>query len=70
MIDDVVLSPTPFVGRDEDFARLRALLDPEAGSPGAHAALLAGEAGVGKTRPRELTLQATEDGALVIVGTA
>jgi DNA-binding CsgD family transcriptional regulator len=69
MIDDVVLSPTPFVGRDEDFARLRALLDPEAGSLGAHAALLAGEAGVGKTRLlRELALQAQEDGALVLVG--
>jgi DNA-binding CsgD family transcriptional regulator len=69
MIDNVALSPTPFVGRDEEFARLRSLLDPEAGSPGAHAALLAGEAGVGKTRLlRELTLQAQEDGALVLVG--
>jgi DNA-binding CsgD family transcriptional regulator len=69
MIDDVALSPTPFVGRDEDFSRLRALLDPESGSPGAHAALLAGEAGVGKTRLlRELTLQAQQDGALVLVG--
>jgi DNA-binding NarL/FixJ family response regulator len=69
MIDDVVLSPTPFVGRDEEFARLRALLDPEGASPGAHAVLLAGEAGVGKTRLlRELTLQAQEDGVLVLVG--
>ncbi len=62
------MAGTPFVARDEELARLRAVLArASAGDPGA--VLLAGDAGVGKTRLLERFAQdATDAGATVIVG--
>jgi predicted ATPase len=57
------------VGRDAELSRLRAALE-AAGREGAASALLvAGEAGVGKTRLiDEFTERAGHDGALVLAG--
>jgi DNA-binding CsgD family transcriptional regulator/tetratricopeptide (TPR) repeat protein len=63
------LTPSfPFVGRSRALAALRALL-PDAGSEDGRVALLAGEAGSGKSRlVRELALEAAADGTLVLYG--
>ncbi|GAA3393062.1 helix-turn-helix transcriptional regulator [Cryptosporangium minutisporangium] len=62
------VEPTPLVGRDAELATLRALLDGSApGAPGA--AIVSGEAGIGKTRLlREFARAAAAEGALVLVG--
>src|SRR5215204_6600191 len=58
----------PFVGRSRELATLQALV-PDAGSEGGRVALLAGEAGSGKSRlVRELAQDAAADGALVLYG--
>jgi len=61
-------SEAPLVGRVEEFGRLTGALDrARAGRPAA--VLLAGDAGVGKTRlVRELTERARADGVCVLVG--
>ena len=63
------LTPSfPFVGRERELATLRTLL-PDAEGDGARVALLAGEAGSGKSRlVRELAHNAAADGALVLYG--
>jgi DNA-binding CsgD family transcriptional regulator/tetratricopeptide (TPR) repeat protein len=63
------LTPSfPFVGRARELATLRALL-PDAASEGGGTALLAGEAGSGKSRlVRELAHEAAADGLLVLYG--
>ena len=63
------LTPSfPFVGRSGEFATLRALL-PDAASEEGRIALLAGEAGSGKSRlVRELAHDAAADGILVLYG--
>ncbi|WP_073260838.1 ATP-binding protein [Cryptosporangium aurantiacum] len=60
--------PAPLVGRDAELATLRGLLDGSApGGPGA--AIVSGEAGIGKTRLlREFARSAAAEGALVLVG--
>ncbi len=63
-------STLPFVGRDDELARLRALM-PLAEGEGRRVALLAGEPGSGKSRlVREFAAAAAGDGALVIYGAA
>jgi DNA-binding CsgD family transcriptional regulator/tetratricopeptide (TPR) repeat protein len=63
-------SALPFVGRDGELARLRALM-PLAEGEGRRVALLAGEPGSGKSRlVREFAAAAAEDGALVLYGAA
>jgi DNA-binding SARP family transcriptional activator/tetratricopeptide (TPR) repeat protein len=60
----------PFVGRSDELASLRALLEQTERGRGA-VAVLAGEAGGGKTRiARELAHQADARGALVLYGTS
>src|SRR5215207_9080988 len=63
------LTPSfPFVGRERELATLRTLL-PDAEGDGARVALLAGEAGSGKSRlVRELAHAAAADGVLVLYG--
>ncbi len=62
-------SALPFVGRSGELARLRTLM-PLAAGEGRRLALLAGEAGSGKSRlVRELATGAADDGALVLHGT-
>jgi predicted ATPase/DNA-binding CsgD family transcriptional regulator len=63
------LTPSfPFVGRAGELATLRALL-PDGASEGGRIALLAGEAGSGKSRlVRELAHDAAADGILVLYG--
>jgi DNA-binding SARP family transcriptional activator len=57
-----------FVGREDDLARLHALLDAATGG-GRHAVLLAGEPGIGKTRlTAELCRHAHASGATVLFG--
>ena len=63
-----IVEPAPLVGRAAELAKLRGLLD---GSPpgGSRAAIVSGEAGIGKTRLlREFGRAAAADGALVLVG--
>ncbi len=63
-------STLPFVGRDGELARLRALM-PRAEGEGRRVALLAGEPGSGKSRlVREFAASAAGDGALVLYGAA
>jgi DNA-binding CsgD family transcriptional regulator/tetratricopeptide (TPR) repeat protein len=63
-------SALPFVGRDGELARLRALM-PRAEGEGRRVALLAGEPGSGKSRlVREFAASAAGDGALVLYGAA
>ncbi len=64
-------APAAFVGRARELATLRAAwLDVTAGN-GARIALVAGEAGIGKSRlARELALEACEHGAVVLHGSA
>ncbi|WP_344648231.1 helix-turn-helix transcriptional regulator [Cryptosporangium japonicum] len=60
--------PAPLVGRDAELATLRGLLDGSAAG-GAGAAVVSGEAGIGKTRLlREFVRAADAEGALVLVG--
>ncbi|MFG1922269.1 AAA family ATPase [Cryptosporangium sp. NPDC048952] len=60
--------PAPLVGRDAELATLRGLLD-GAAPGGAGAAVVSGEAGIGKTRLlREFARAADAEGALVLVG--
>ncbi|WP_051570803.1 helix-turn-helix transcriptional regulator [Cryptosporangium arvum] len=60
--------PAPLVGRDAELATLRGLLGGTA-SGGASAAVVSGEAGIGKTRLlREFARAADAEGALVLVG--
>jgi DNA-binding SARP family transcriptional activator/tetratricopeptide (TPR) repeat protein len=60
----------PFVGRKDELARLRALLDRAELGEGA-IAVLAGEAGSGKTRlAREVAHEAAARGALILYGTS
>jgi class 3 adenylate cyclase/tetratricopeptide (TPR) repeat protein len=62
-----VATEFPLVGRDRELARLRQLWTK--GICGAHAALVAGEAGIGKTRlSSELALAVHGEGALVLYG--
>ncbi len=63
-----VPSPRSFVGRDEQLARLRAVLDRAMSGHGG-VALLAGEPGIGKSRlADELASEAQTRGARVLVG--
>lgn len=63
------LTPSfPFVGRPRELALLRSLM-PRAGGEGRRVALVAGEAGSGKSRlVREFAHEAARDGALVLYG--
>jgi class 3 adenylate cyclase len=62
-----VATEFPLVGRDRELARVRQLWTK--GICGAHAALVAGEAGIGKTRlASELALAVHGEGALVLYG--
>src|SRR6478752_1999368 len=63
------LTPSfPFVGRPRELTLLRSLM-PRAGGEGRRVALLAGEAGSGKSRlVREFAHEAARDGALVLYG--
>jgi class 3 adenylate cyclase len=62
-----VATEFPLVGRDREVARLRQLWGKAI--PGAHAAIVAGEAGVGKTRlASEVALAMHGEGALVLYG--
>jgi DNA-binding CsgD family transcriptional regulator/tetratricopeptide (TPR) repeat protein len=63
-----IAEPTPLVGREAELAELCGLLDRSSpGAPGA--ALVSGEAGIGKTRLlREFGRAAAARGALVLVG--
>jgi DNA-binding CsgD family transcriptional regulator/tetratricopeptide (TPR) repeat protein len=59
---------TPFVGRDRELHRLRELIDSAVAGQAA-GALLAGDAGVGKTSVvGELSRRATDSGMLVLLG--
>ncbi|MDX6589494.1 MAG: hypothetical protein QOI84_768, partial [Solirubrobacterales bacterium] len=61
-------STSPFVGRAGELEELRALM-PRAEGEGRRVALLAGEAGAGKSRlAREFAGQAASEGALVLYG--
>jgi DNA-binding SARP family transcriptional activator len=63
-------SPFPFVGREDELLALRALLEGADAGEGS-LVLLAGEAGVGKTRlVRELAQDAAAWGGLVLYGTS
>jgi DNA-binding CsgD family transcriptional regulator/tetratricopeptide (TPR) repeat protein len=63
------LTPSfPFVGRPRELTLLRSLM-PRAGGEGRRVALVAGEAGSGKSRlVREFAHEAARDGALVLYG--
>jgi class 3 adenylate cyclase/tetratricopeptide (TPR) repeat protein len=62
-----VATECPLIGRDQEVARVRQLWTK--GIPGAHAAIVAGEAGIGKTRlAAELALGVHGEGALVLYG--
>jgi DNA-binding CsgD family transcriptional regulator/tetratricopeptide (TPR) repeat protein len=59
---------TPLIGRDSEFARLSGVLE-RARSGEAQAVLVAGDAGVGKTRVLdEVAAQAAADGMIVLTG--
>ena len=61
-------SPSAFVGREAELARLGAALD-EAGQGGSPAIVVEGESGAGKTRLlREFAALATGRGATVLLG--
>jgi class 3 adenylate cyclase/tetratricopeptide (TPR) repeat protein len=62
-----VATEFPLVGRDREVARVRQLW--AKANPGAHAAIVAGEAGIGKTRlASELARAVHGEGALVLYG--
>jgi class 3 adenylate cyclase/tetratricopeptide (TPR) repeat protein len=62
-----VATEFPLLGRDRELARVRQTWTKEI--PGAHAAIVAGEAGIGKTRlASELALAVHGEGALVLYG--
>jgi DNA-binding SARP family transcriptional activator len=64
-------TPAAFVGRDREMAALRLLWSEVRDGRGARLALVGGEPGIGKSRlVRELALEAREDGAIVLHGTA
>src|SRR5581483_2852438 len=61
-------SAFPFVGRSAELERLRTIM-PRAQGEGRRVALVAGEAGSGKSRlVREFACEAVEEGALVLAG--
>jgi len=62
------VSAYPFVGREEELEKLRALV-PRGAGEGRRIGLVAGEPGVGKSRiVREFAAEAAADGALVLYG--
>ncbi|WP_443049906.1 helix-turn-helix transcriptional regulator [Streptomyces sp. NBC_00287] len=62
------MSPSPLVGRDQELARLLGVLERARGGE-ARAVLVAGDAGVGKTRVLdEVASRATTDGMTVLTG--